>query len=48
MELTMIGLKEWMREQIDEHREPNTQMALCLEEVEKHVKKRTVDLRRKV
>ena len=44
----MIGLTEWMREQIDKHKVPNIQMALWLEEVEKHVKRRIVDLKRKV
>ena len=34
----MIGLTEWIREQNDKHKAPNTQMALWLEEIEKHVK----------
>ena len=50
MELTMIGLMEWMREQIHKHKHKisNTQMALWFEEVEKHVKRRIVDLKTKV
>ena len=48
MGLTMTELTEWMREQIDKHKIPNTQIALWLEEVKKHVKRRIVDLKRKV
>ena len=48
IELTMIGLTEWIRE---ENRLTNTkyqtQMVLWLEEVEKHIKI-IVDLKRKV
>ena len=48
MDLPMTGLTDWMREQIDKHNVPNTQMAWWFEEGDKHKKRRIVDLKRKV